>query len=216
MEVNDASLHERAAVRPECKIQHDVILNGAEARAIAGAFVILQAGKARAVAVHRQSTFWRNLIARLLVDETTAASAEDLENFMMYAFKKLAVISLASVAVTCAFAQTEPTQSEMQRAKQSANQSDETAPQAASSPHQREATSTAATEAPATSDGEPASSSSPHQREATKTANAKSAQKDEMLNNCISKHQKADAKVTKDQAKRTCMDQMKKAEMPAG
>lgn len=135
---------------------------------------------------------------------------------MMYAFKKIAVISLASVAVTCAFAQTQPTQTNAQQGNQSVNETDKTAPQAASSPHQRETTSTAAAEASANSDSEPSASSSPHQRDTTKTANAKSGQKDEMLNNCISKHQKADAEVTKDQAKRACMDQMKKSETPAG
>ena len=134
----------------------------------------------------------------------------------MYAFKKLAVISLASVAVTCAFAQTEPTQGNAQQTNESARQTDKTAPQAASSPHQREATSTTAAEAPASSDGNPSSSSTPHQRDATKTANAKSGQREQMLTDCISKHQKADANMSKDKAKRNCMDQMKKAETPAG
>lgn len=139
----------------------------------------------------------------------------------MYAFKKFAVISLASVAVTCAFAQnqsnqTDANESTAQESDARMNETDKSAPQAASSPHQREATSTSAAEAPASSEAEPASSSSPHQRQTTKTANAKGSEKDEMLNNCISKHQKADANLSKDQAKRTCMDQMKKSETPAG
>ena len=138
----------------------------------------------------------------------------------MYAFKKFAVISLASVAVTCAFAQSEPNQTDANQstAEESdarMNETDKSAPQAASSPHQRKATSTSAAEAPASSEAEPASSSSPHQRQTTKTA-AKGSEQDEMLNNCISKHQKADANLSKDQAKRTCMDQMKKSETPAG
>ncbi len=144
----------------------------------------------------------------------------------MYAFKRLAVASLASAAVAfafapCALAQSESdqpaaNQTNTQQGNQRMNETDKSAPQAASSPHQRKATSTAAAEAPANSEADPSSSSSPHQRQSTKTATAKGAEKDEMLNNCISKHQKADATLSKDQAKRTCMDQMKKSETPAG
>jgi hypothetical protein len=134
----------------------------------------------------------------------------------MYVFKKLAVISLASVAMTCAFAQTDSSQNNAQQGNQGAKQSDKTAPQAASSPHQRETTSTAAAEAPANAEGEPSSSSSPHQRQTTKTATAKGGDKEAMLNNCISEQQKADANLSKDKAKRTCMDQMKRSETPAG
>jgi hypothetical protein len=123
---------------------------------------------------------------------------------MMHPLKKLFLVSLASVATTGAFAQTTPAES------------DKTAPQAASSPHQRQTTETSAAEQPANQDTQPSSSSSPHQRQTTETANAKGAQHDQMMNDCISKQQKADSNVSKDQAKRTCMDQMKKAETPAG
>jgi hypothetical protein len=137
----------------------------------------------------------------------------------MYALRKLAVISVASVAMTCAFAQSEPQQTDSgqrntQQSDQRMNETDKSAPQAASSPHQRKATSTTAAEAPANTDAEPTSSSSPHQRQSTKTATG--GPSEEMLNNCISKHQKANANLSKDQAKRTCMDQMKNAETPAG
>ena len=123
---------------------------------------------------------------------------------MIHPLKKIFLVTLASAATTCAFAQTTPAES------------DKTAPQAASSPHQRQTTTTSAAEQPANQETQPSSSSSPHQRQTTETANAKGAQHDQMMNDCISKHQKADAKLSKDQAKRTCMDQMKKAETPAG
>lgn len=122
----------------------------------------------------------------------------------MIDLKKLFLVTIASAATTCAFAQTTPAES------------DKTAPQAASSPHQRQTTTTSATEQPAGQETEPSSSSSPHQRQTTDTANAKGAQHDQMMKDCISKHQKADSNLSKDQAKRTCMDQMKKTETPAG
>jgi hypothetical protein len=64
--------------------------------------------------------------------------------------------ALLSIASACALAQETP-----------ADQ-DPTAPQAASSPHQRETTTTQAAEAPANQDTQPSASSSPHQRQATK------------------------------------------------
>ena len=67
---------------------------------------------------------------------------------------------LAVGSATCALAQT-PTPPP----------DDETAPSAASSPHQRDATSTGAAEAP-TSDAAPSSAATPHQREVTKDAKA--------------------------------------------
>jgi putative membrane protein len=51
---------------------------------------------------------------------------------------------------------------------------DQTAPSAASSPHQRDATSTPASEAAPTPSPEPSSASTPHQREVTDAAKAKS------------------------------------------
>lgn len=65
----------------------------------------------------------------------------------------LALIAVGST--TCALAQTPPPAE------------DPTAPSAASSPHQRDSTSTNATEATPTPGSEPSSASSPHQREVT-------------------------------------------------
>jgi putative membrane protein len=69
----------------------------------------------------------------------------------------LALIVVGSA--TCAMAQTPPPED------------DPTAPSAASSPHQRDATSTKAAEADATQDAEPSSASTPHQRQVTDGAN---------------------------------------------
>ena len=65
----------------------------------------------------------------------------------------LALLALGSA--TCAMAQTPPPPN------------DETAPSAASSPHQRATTSSSATEATPTPNPEPSSASTPHQREVT-------------------------------------------------
>jgi hypothetical protein len=112
---------------------------------------------------------------------------------------------VATAAATCAFAQATPPSE------------DKTAPQAASSPHQRNTTKEGANEAAANQETDPSSSSSQHQRQTTEaSAKGTTAQREQMMNDCMSKQQKADSSVTKDQAKRTCMDQMKKAETPAG
>jgi putative membrane protein len=65
----------------------------------------------------------------------------------------LALIAIGSA--TCAIAQTPPPPD------------DTTAPSAASSPHQRDATSTSATESKPTQTAEPSSASTPHQRQVT-------------------------------------------------
>jgi putative membrane protein len=74
------------------------------------------------------------------------------ETNMTRASAFLALISLASA--TCAVAQSPPPK--------------ETDPSAASSPHQRQSTSTDASEAPATKDAEPSAASTPHQQQVTK------------------------------------------------
>jgi hypothetical protein len=126
----------------------------------------------------------------------------------MIHLKKLILVTIASAATTFAFAQTTPAESD--------KAADKTAPRAASSPHQRQTTTTSAAEQPANQETQPSSSSSPHQRQTAETANAKGAQQDQMMSDCINRQQKADSNLSKDQAKRTCMDQMKKAETPAG
>jgi hypothetical protein len=113
------------------------------------------------------------------------------------------IASMAVALATAAAAQTPPEQ-------------DETAPEAASSPHQRSATSTEAKEAPAASqtDPNPASASSPHQQRATegKMASAKTgAERDRMMNDCMKKEAERNSALSADQVKKTCKDKMMKA-----
>ena len=117
--------------------------------------------------------------------------------------------ALLSLASACALAQETPAEQ------------DQTAPQAASSPHQRETTTTQAAESPANQDTEPSSSSSPHQRHATKEGEKgmgekNVAQHDRMMKDCINKQQENDTAMTKDEAKRACADQMKSKQKTRG
>jgi hypothetical protein len=110
---------------------------------------------------------------------------------------RAALFALISVASTgFAIAQTPPSQ-------------DSTAPSSASSPAQRDATSSPATEAPATEGTNPAAASTPHQQDATKMAGMDKAKHDKMLKDCVTKERAKDSSLSKDDAKKTCMDQMK-------
>jgi hypothetical protein len=112
---------------------------------------------------------------------------------------------LTFVSASCAFAQTT-----------SPSQPDETAPEAASSPHQRQTTETDAAESPTTTATEPSSSSTPHQRQATKTAD-KAKSHDQMMKDCVSKERAKDSATTQQQAMKNCSSQMEsKTDMPAG
>lgn len=121
-----------------------------------------------------------------------------------YRLRELALAaSLAVAFATPAMAQTEP-------------QQDQTAPKAASSPHQREATSTQAAEAPAATqtDPTPAAASSPHQKSATEgkmAAGKTSAERDRMMGECVKKEQARNSSTTAEQAKKTCTDKMTNA-----
>ncbi len=104
-----------------------------------------------------------------------------------------ALISMAPAAMV--MAQTDP-------------QSDTTAPSSASSPHQREATSTTTPEAPssngaASNDTSPAAASSPHQQQATRMASRQS------MKDCIAKQQAENSGMSAAQAKKACKAQMK-------
>jgi hypothetical protein len=112
--------------------------------------------------------------------------------------KRFALLALISVAsATCAFAQTPPA-------------ADETAPRAASSPHQRDTTTTEATEATTATQTDPAASSTPHQKQTTQASTAKTkAEHDQMMKDCVTREQAKNSDMSKDQVKKTCMDQMK-------
>lgn len=110
-----------------------------------------------------------------------------------------------------ALAQTPPTNTKPPSSTTTTTNSpetDETAPRAASSPHQREATKTQAEEAHANKDADPAQSSSPHQRQATRTAEGKTNHQ-QTLNDCMKRTRTSNATMSEAQLKRTCEDQMK-------
>jgi hypothetical protein len=100
-----------------------------------------------------------------------------------------ALISLAPAGMVMAQSQTMP---------------QDTSPSSASSPSQREATSSSATEAPTTNDStSPSAASTPHQQQSTRTA-SKQAMKD-----CIAKQKQDNQGITAADAKKACKQQMK-------
>lgn len=78
----------------------------------------------------------------------------------------------------------------------------DTNPSSASSPHQRDTTSSTTKEAPATDSAKPSAASTPHQKQVTK--------QDKMLNDCITKQQSETASLSKEDAKKACEAEMKK------
>jgi hypothetical protein len=109
-------------------------------------------------------------------------------------YRKPALLLLMTLAsATCVMAQTPP--------------ADQTAPSAASSPHQRDATSTPAAEAPATPSPEASATATPHQKEVTGADKTKHQQ---MMKDCVAKEQAKNSATSMDDAKKACMSQMKK------
>jgi len=99
-----------------------------------------------------------------------------------------------------------------------APEQDDTAPKAASSPHQRDATSTEAQEAPTTTaEADPSSASSPHQRETTEVSDERKklaaaegkTKRDQMMAECMQKEQQRNTTLSTSQIERMCMDQMR-------
>jgi hypothetical protein len=100
-----------------------------------------------------------------------------------------ALISLAPAGMVMAQSQTMP---------------QDTSPSSASSPSQREATSSSATEAPTTNDStSPSAASTPHQQESTRMA-SKQAMKE-----CVAKQKQDNSGITTADAKKACKQQMK-------
>ena len=100
-----------------------------------------------------------------------------------------ALISLAPAGMVMAQSQTMP---------------QDTSPSSASSPSQREATSSSATEAPTTNDStSPSAASTPHQQQSTHMA-SKQAMKD-----CVAKQKQDNSGITTADAKKACKQQMK-------
>lgn len=87
----------------------------------------------------------------------------------------------------------------------------DTDPEAASSPHQREATSMEETrETPAAKDTDPSAASSPHQRQTAKGGDQ--AQRGQMVQDCIKRQQSQTPQMSLEQARKTCIEQMKTRE----
>jgi cytoskeletal protein RodZ len=99
---------------------------------------------------------------------------------------------LVIVTTTLAVAQTSPT-------------SDKTAPSAASSPAQRSATASPATESPTTDGTDPSAASTPHQKQVTAAATTSHQQ----MKDCMTKEKAKDSSTSKEQMQKTCTEQMK-------
>ena len=112
----------------------------------------------------------------------------------MKSYRTALIALLATAPLGLAVAQTAPSQ-------------DQTAPSSASSPHQRDVTTTPATEAPASNGAEPTSASTPHQHQAMKDTD-----KSKMMKDCMAKEQAKDSSLSKAQVKKTCKEQMKSAD----
>jgi hypothetical protein len=104
------------------------------------------------------------------------------------------LICITFAAAGAAVAQTPPT--------------DSTAPSSASSPHQRESTSTDTKETATPSNPAPSAASSPHQQQVTEGADKAKAQ-DKMMKDCMAKQQSTNSSMSQDAAKKACTDQMK-------
>jgi hypothetical protein len=118
-----------------------------------------------------------------------------------------------------AIAQQQETQpaTQPQQTQQTQSWGEQSEPEAASSPHQRDATRTRTTEAPTTSEmGSPESASSPHQRSEPKTDRTNVAERERALTDCIKTQQQNDAAMSKDAAKKACMEQQRMRNEPRG
>jgi hypothetical protein len=102
-----------------------------------------------------------------------------------------ALISLAPAGMVLAQSQTTP---------------QDTSPSAASSPHQRDATSSSATESSTsdnTSSSNPSAASSPHQQQSTHMASKQS------MKECVAKQKQDNQGMSSADAKKACKQQMK-------
>jgi hypothetical protein len=99
-----------------------------------------------------------------------------------------ALISMAPTAMVMAQSQTTPS---------------DTSPSSASSPSQRDSTSSSATESPTTDGTNPSAASTPHQKQATRTASK------EAMKQCIAKQQSDNSGMSTADAKKACKAQMK-------
>ena len=117
---------------------------------------------------------------------------------MSHKLPRLALISSFAVAfTTVGVAQTPP-------------QQEETAPRSASSPHQRDTTSTQAQEAPSGAQTDPNAASTPHQQQSTQGMAKSGADRDRtMMNDCMKQEAQRNSSWSAAQVKKACMDKMK-------
>lgn len=128
--------------------------------------------------------------------------------------------TLLAAAVSIAFAGAAIAENPPATSEQQTTDQQTTSPAAASSPHQRESAHEQVNEAAptanaTTNDTDPSASSTRHQRETTRTAKSK-AEHEQMLNDCIEQAQARDSSMTKDQATKSCKDQMKSSSERTG
>jgi len=117
------------------------------------------------------------------------ARLEPYEERSMRTYRTASALTLLSIMVVgVAAAQTAP-------------QNSSTAPDSASSPHQRAATSNDATEAPANNGADPAAASTPHQRQATTQG---SAAKRKAMKDCMAKQKASNSAMSKADMKKAC------------
>ena len=114
--------------------------------------------------------------------------------------KAAMLICIALASASFAVAQTPPT--------------DSTAPSSASSPHQRESTSTTTKETATPSNPSPSAAATPHQQQVTEGADKSKtkqdkAMHDKMMKDCVAKQQSTNSSMSQDDAKKTCTEQMK-------
>jgi len=88
---------------------------------------------------------------------------------------------------------------------------DTTSPSAASSPHQRDATSTHTPEAPTGNGANPAAASSPHQQQATSGQTHQTGKNDskQTMKACIAREQADHTGMTMADARKSCKEQLK-------
>jgi cytoskeletal protein RodZ len=99
-----------------------------------------------------------------------------------------ALISMAPTAMVMAQSQTMPS---------------DTSPSSASSPSQRDSTSSSATESPTTEGTSPSAASTPHQQQATRVASKQA------MKQCVAKQQSDNSGMSAADAKKACKAQMK-------
>ena len=87
-------------------------------------------------------------------------------------------------------------------------QTDSTSPAAASSPHQRDSTSSNTNESMTGGDTSPAAASSPHQRETVSGNEGGKSGHKMTMKDCMTKQQASNSSMSKDDARKACQDKM--------